>query len=226
MEILSRPKTLCGFQKMFRHIYGRMNIDKYSAEELVMRLMEESTKMMELVRKDLRKYISIRLAHIYSWTNAVTNRLEIDLQEALWNKFPGVCSYCLRDKDCICGLEHPEFSEEQKTNFLRRKRREHDNEPHSISEHQAFHKLLYGKQNERILLIQTVAHIAEEAGEVSEQYRLGSKETTAVELADVVSWIFATFTRLEVDAEETIWNTYPYECVTCHQDRCQCKKKI
>lgn len=219
---LERPKTLREFLEMNNHIYFETN-KKYTDLELICRIGEEAAEIMELARKDRRKDLPKYLARIFSWTCSAVNRLDIDLQEALWHKYPGVCSYCLRDANCMCSVEHPSIPD--KENILRRLRRErHGREPQSLKEHQELHRRLYGKQNERIMLIQTVAHLSEEAGEVSKAFRHKKREELSAELADVVSWIFAGASRLEIDFEETYWQNYPYECETCRQSVCDCKE--
>lgn len=220
---LNEPKMLSEFQKMSHYIYGKAN-RRYSDVELLLRLIEEIAVVMELARKDYRDEFQIQIPRIFSWYNAVANRLDINLQDILWHKYPGVCPYCMRDRDCLCGLEHPDMPD--KENILRRLRRERDErEPLSLREHQLFHKRLYGRQNARIMLFQTAAHLVEEAGEVSRAFRHGNREELCDEMADVASWIFALATRLKLDLHTTFWRRYPYECEKCHYSRCRCDQK-
>ncbi len=87
------------------------------------------------------------------------------------------------------------------------------------------HGCLYGWQNERIMLIQTAAHLAEEVGEVSKALRHKDRAKLCEEMADVASWIFGLATRLNLDLETIVWECYPYECEKCHHTECRCKQK-
>jgi NTP pyrophosphatase (non-canonical NTP hydrolase) len=224
-----RPKTLTEFQQMFFHIYGKAD-QKYSDRDLLFRLMEEIASTMELARKDYRDAFKIQLATIFSWYISVANRFGINLQEILWFKYPGACTYCTREANCTCAVEHPQVK--NKEEIVRRMRRERNGrEPISLSEHQALHKRLYGWQNARILPIQVAAHLAEEMGEVCGAYRRGNFEEFRDELADIASWIFALATRLELagepeefDLARLVWERYPYECWKCHSDVCNCEE--
>lgn len=219
---LERPRTLAEFQKMFCYIYERAD-QHYSHTELVARLIEEITAIMELARKDEQERFPEQLARIFSWYCSVANLLGISLQEALWQKYPGVCSYCLREENCICAIEHPDIPD--KEDALRRLRRErHGREPETLRDHQALHHRLYYRQNRRIFPIQTAAHLAEEAGEVSRSFRRGDLEALEGEMADVASWIFALANRVvpSCDLSDAIWRQYPYECEKCRKDQCQC----
>lgn len=220
---LLRPQTVAEFQQMFHHIYGEVNGRMYSDDDLIRRFMEEIMLAMELARKDYRKQFETQLPNIFSWSNAVANRLNINLGEVLWEKFPGVCSYCLREADCMCGTEHPAIPEKEAT--LRRLRRDRKGrEPETLRGHQELHARLYKWQNARILPIQVVAHLAEEVGEVSKDLRHGELSSAGMEMADVLSWIFATATRLELlPIDELVWQRFPYECDRCHSDKCMCR---
>ncbi|MDP3726566.1 MAG: MazG nucleotide pyrophosphohydrolase domain-containing protein [bacterium] len=223
---LLRPQTVAEFQKMFDHIYRRKNNKLYSNTALMYRLAEEILSALELARKDYRTQFKTQLPNVFSWSCAFANRLRINLHEALWKKFPGVCSYCSRDIDCVCGTEHPSIPD--KETVLRRLRRDREGrEPKTLRDHQELHARLYKWQNARILPIQVVAHLAEEAGEVMKEFRHGKLHEVQMEMADVASWIFAIATRLELDPiDELVWRQYPYECSRCHKDRCVCKDVI
>ena len=217
----SRPFTVSEYQRMLASIYTEAN-ERYSDEDLFRRIVEEMSVVMEIVRKDRREELPEQLARTYSWLNALANRHRVDLQEALWRKYPNVCSYCLRPKDCYCTVEHPEIPD--KENILRRLRRDRSNEPKLLKDHQELHRRLYGRQNDRILPIQTAAHLIEEAGEMSRDFRHGNREGFESEMVDIISWIFAIANRLNIGMAEKVWERYPGECERCHETVCvQCK---
>ena len=213
----SRPFTVSEYQDMLSGIYTRAN-ERYSDENLFRRLIEEMSVVMELVRKDRREKLPEQLARTYSWLNALANRHKVDLQEVLWWKYPNVCTYCLRPKDCYCTVEHPDIPD--KEGVLRRLRRDRSQEPRLLKDHQELHRRLYGRQNDRILVIQIAAHLIEEAGEMSCDLRHGNIQEFESEMVDVISWIFAIANRLNIDLAEKVWEQYPGECERCHETVC------
>ncbi len=218
---LTRPATLSDWQAMSQHIYYAKNGALYSDTDLIMRLFEETALVMELVRKDRREELKRQIPRVFMWWLAVANRKGVNLHEALWNKYPGICPYCTRERSCICGTEHPEIP--QKEDLLRRMRRDRkDREPHTLSDHQKLHARLYGWQNERIFPIQVAAHLTEEVGEVSIEYRHNNRGQFEQEMADVGSWLFALSTRLKYDIAAIVWESFPYECELCKTDICKC----
>jgi NTP pyrophosphatase (non-canonical NTP hydrolase) len=220
-----RPKTFDEYRQMFRYIYGEVD-EKLSDEQLLLRLAKEFLLALEPVRKDGRseedsRKIGIKLARIFRWRMAIADRFNLDSQEIHWHKFPGVCPYCLRDHDCSCAVEHPDIPD--KENILKRLRMErHGREPETLTEHMALHKKLYGRQNARILPMQTVSHIGEEIGENLQAWEDCDLEKLEDELPDVDSWIFATATRFELNFDQVVWEEYPYECNKCHYNICRC----
>lgn len=219
-ERLVRPESVRDYQAMLYKVYESAN-GRYSDSDLFLRLIEEIASVMEIVRKDNLHELPVQLARVYAWWNAVANRMKIDLQEAMWLKYPGVCSYCLRTENCLCAIEHPNVP--HKDDILRRLRRERGNEPNSLRGHQELHHRLYGRQNRRILTIQTASHLAEEAGEISREFRHRGMDGLQDEMADVGSWIFALANRCGFDIADAVWELYPYECETCHAVVCSCK---
>jgi len=224
-SVLERPKTPDGFREMNEYIYGEKN-KAYTTERLVARLVVETTKLLKIVRKDYRGEFGSKLADIVSWHSALTNRLDLNVQEILWKKYPGVCSYCLKPKDCMCGIEHPPEIEDK--DFLLRKfwLDRDGREPKTFVEHQALHGTLYSWQHKKEFPIVVAAHIVEEAGEVSEAFSHQRSDDVAEEMADVLGWVFTLANRVEIDLADTIWEFYPYACRVCHEAPCSCEGTI
>jgi len=218
-EKLVRPVTVAEFQRMNLHIYGKAN-ERYTDSDLILRFYEDISDTMETARKDELEKLPSQIARNFSFANAVANRFEIDMQEALWHKYPGVCPHCLREQNCMCSTEHPDIPDKEQ--MLRWRRRDRTLEPKTLAEHQAFHGKLYARQNRRILVIQTAGHLTEEAGEISKEYRHKNKPGMQDELADSFSWMFALANRCGFELAETVWNQYPYECEKCRETVCEC----
>lgn len=216
--IRTKPETIFDFQNMFGEIYTPAN-QRYSDSDLILHLIEETCLVMELARKDDLEKMPKQLGRVFSWTNAVATRLKVNLQDALWYKYPNVCPYCLRPENCHCAVEHPNIPDKNTT--LRRLRMEQKDMPITLRDHQNLHRRLYFKQNRRILVIQTAAHLAEEAGEISKEFRHRNFRKFCDEIADVQSWNFALANRIGFELTETVWEQFPFECESCHKLPCE-----
>jgi len=228
---------------MFDHIYGDKNEKEYTDDELTRRLCKEAMRMLEPGRKDRRDELVPRLVCTYSWLNALATRLEIDLQDALWLKYPGVCSYCFKETHCLCGTEHPlKFKTKEEKNLMLRPllRSRNGREPQTLHDHQEFHRRLYFWQHETEDPLRIIAHVAEEADEIDTELWFwksakaqndreeASKRIleTQNEIADMAGWVLTLANRLRIDFADTVWSLYPYECMTCHSDVCTCPHKV
>jgi NTP pyrophosphatase (non-canonical NTP hydrolase) len=70
--------------------------------------VEEIGELAKIIRKeDISRYknsASEELADIIAWSNSLANLLEIDIEEALLNKYPNKCSKC-DSNPCQCAKE-------------------------------------------------------------------------------------------------------------------------
>jgi NTP pyrophosphatase (non-canonical NTP hydrolase) len=225
-KALKRPKMPGEFQMMNDHIYGDRNRALYSDSDLVRRLLEQSQLLAKVARKDYRHLFGLYLADTFSWYNALANRLGLDTQEIMWQRFPGVCSYCLESSNCLCGIDHPQ-EPNNKAMRLRALRLDRDGrEPHTLTEHQEFHAHLYSWQHKLQLPLAAATHIGEEAAEVSEALRHNAMDKVAEEMADALSWTFAFATRVDLILADVMWEFYPYACRKCKEEHCTCKEAV
>lgn len=223
---LKRPKTPGEFQEMNSYIYGERNKRYYSDADLVRRLLEQTALLSKIARKDYRDRFALYLADTFSWYNALANRLGLDVQEIMWQRFPGVCSYCLQPINCLCGIEHPQEPGD-KAIKLRVLRLDRDGrEPWTLEEHQALHSGLYSWQHKFQPPLSMATHVGEEVAEVSEALRHKEMWLVAEEMADVLSWIFAFATRGDLNLADVMWGLYPYVCRKCEEDHCVCEQVI
>ncbi len=231
MQVHESPSwlTVEEFGLMFRDIYHDLNNLRYDNSTLLLRLFEQCSKMHEVVRKDYRDQFASQLADIYSFLNGVANRFNINLQEALWLKYPGICTYCLQKSDCECGMEHdekaPKITESERLLIIKQAQQDRVDEPKNLADHQQLHYKLYFWKVKVSDPSKLADHITEEAGEVSRECRHGRLERGAEEMADVISWIFALSNRLKINLSDEIWKFYPYKCRDCYSCPCICRKE-
>lgn len=223
---LRRPETPREFQAMNEHSFGALNKEFYSDEALVARLIREIGLLVKVVRKDYREDFKIHLADIFSWYNAVANRLGLDVHDIFWQKYPGACSYCLRSEKCMCGIEHPPEPEEKMKRLRALRLDRKGREPRTFVEHQALNARLYAWQHERDFPIIIAARIVEEATELSEAFYDKDMEGVDEEMADILSWLLTLTTRMRWELDEIMWGLYPYICRGCGKELCVCKQKV
>ena len=216
-----RPQTITEYLAMFHHIFGEQD-KQYTNDQLVLRLFERVADGEKLARKDYRKKFKVQLPVIFRSLASVVNRHQINLQEALWLKYPGVCTYCFSDFNCTCAAEHPRKMPNKEFELDKKRQYRNGGEQVTLREHWALHKRLYRVQNKRIFPIQISAHITEEVGEISVEFRKKNMRKAAIEMADECSWLFALSVRLwpKIPFDDLIWRVYPYQCNQCHQDVC------
>ena len=99
-----KPATLKQWQKMFKEIYGKTN-SGLRASDIWLHLMEEAGEVAKAMRKEDFLHLQQDLPDIFAWLCSFANRTGIDLEDALWQKYPSVCPYCLQDKYCVCIAE-------------------------------------------------------------------------------------------------------------------------
>lgn len=217
-----RPQNLPEWQDMFFNIYGERNKMLYTPESCLLHVVEELRGFAQWLRKERVGDVGVKdhIAVAFGWLLGFWNYIHVDVEEALWEKYPNVCPYCFQDAKCFCiseGLKyHPTVV---KLNAFR-----HDttNMPRSLFEWQEMHARLYGNVNKITAQYQVFSHFIEEIGEMSYEYRHKNNQALREESADVMMWLFAFCTRIDVNLDELVWHTYPAECNRCEKHVCEC----
>ncbi|HEX8557401.1 MAG TPA: diguanylate cyclase [Pyrinomonadaceae bacterium] len=179
------------------------------------------------------------LAKVFAWYCALANRLDLNLEDILWQKYPGVCPRCLAGV-CECS-EPPAPINPEKLTMMALERI--NQRPTTLREWQVMFARIYkgpsGKTvvpptRERLALV--FARIAEELGEVAEA--LGQDQTIDSdaylilknEMADLGAWVFALANNLQyvdttahgVSLADIAWQLYPAKCHRCGDAKCIC----
>jgi NTP pyrophosphatase (non-canonical NTP hydrolase) len=183
--------------------------------------------VLKNARKEYHDRMLEQIANVYSRLNTVANRLGINLQDALWHKFPGACPYCLRPKNCQCLLNHPrEISASDPK--LTRLRKMVEKTPTRLRDHQFLQHKIYFNQNQLFDLRNLSSRLVEETCELSEACRGGDQEAILGEAADVASFIFAICNLMNknrknhecIYIDQLVLAHYPWQCKKCHRNVC------
>ncbi len=88
-------------QDMIRHIYIERDRAR-GLERTLLRTFEELGELSDaILRSKSKNELSDEVADVFAWVCSIANLLDIDLSEALYNKYSGVCSKCGRTP-CEC----------------------------------------------------------------------------------------------------------------------------
>lgn len=94
------PRTLADHQQLHRRLYA----DKQAADELnrfVAHLAEEVAEVSEARRHHDGESLRDEMADVLYWILALSNRLHIELDDAVWHCFSYVCNVCQK-RPCEC----------------------------------------------------------------------------------------------------------------------------
>ena len=81
-------------QDMIRRIYLERDRAR-GLERTLLRTFEELGELSDaILRSKNKNELSDEVADVFAWVCSIANLLDIDLSEALYNKYSGVCSKC------------------------------------------------------------------------------------------------------------------------------------
>lgn len=212
--------TLKSLQKMLRSIYDEHDREFFSDTDLLLRVNEEVSKIDELVRKEDIEEIARNLPRLFVWLMAFIDRVGIDISDALWEKYPGVCPYCLKEQNCMCITQETKYDSCQLR--LKEIREKKENIPKSLTGWQQSLAAIYGNVNRLQMLIQIWLHVCEEIGEISGAFRKKWGDNLREEVADAMAWLLSVSTKLRTDLQEAVLKQYPGRCDVCGKEKCEC----
>lgn len=214
-----RPESLSDWQKIFKEHDNKL----YDASYLLLRVVEKMSKMAKAWRKDDLSKLIETIPEVFYRLMAFYARLDINIEEVLWSKYPGICPYCFKRENCICSTldSKGEYNPDNPKYVPFRKDKKEM--PKSLKEWQTMLKRIYGDANRPESSNCLWLHIMEEIGEISEALGRNERKNLEEECADALAWLLPFCTKLEVDLDELAWNRYPRECDVCHKQKCECE---
>jgi NTP pyrophosphatase (non-canonical NTP hydrolase) len=214
----SKKESLHHFQKLIGNIYSLPDDRLFSLWDLLSNQERFTMRALKGIRKNNKNKIRSNLLISFSWMMAVANRLHIDAEDAVWNRFPARCSYC-GNMPCICKKIKPKKKARFKKNISLK--------PGSLAGFQKMFSLIYPPGSRT--LFEAGVHLAEEMGELSEAAHrfLGEHEKNQFdlisdEIADYISCMFGVANSAKIDVASELAKMYHKNCHVCHQDECRC----
>lgn len=213
-----KQQSLGDFQKVIGNIYGLPDDRLYSVWDLLTQQQRFTMRALKGIRKQDAEKLKVNLLIALSWTMAISNRLHIEVQKEVWERFPGVCSYCGK-RPCKCKTVK---STKRKHIVADRKML-----PKNLFETQKLFDSIYPAADRT--LAEAGVHLAEETGEVSEaihnflgQHSAEQFSEIQDEIADYISCVFGVANSADINVASELAAMYKHGCHVCHQTPCDC----
>ena len=222
--------NLQDWQSEFFTIYGKKNSER-TPTQLWLGLVRHVSKVAEEVRKgNLGTTLQEEIAYTFCWFMGFINWCNIsqkdpkfilhnDLEQIIWNKYPGVCPVCGETK-CICPAQRSyieQLSKEERKNHrklvekkLALKRLQKKDEAFTLIQWKEMIRDIFTESIFSSDMGEICFHLLEEIGEVAQEIfiletipnenksdinsHIGKLEN---ELADVFSWLMALVNKVQ-----------------------------
>ena len=214
----TQKQSLDQFQEFNRSVYAVPDDRNFSLGDLVSSQIRFTMRSLKGMRKKNRRRLTLNLLIAFSFTMAICNRLHINAEEVIWNRFPMKCSYC-GNKPCSC--------KKDKTHKRIKIVRQHAERPGTLSGLQRMFNEIY-PANSRSLSDAGI-HLAEESGEVFEavkffrgEHKNKQFESIALELSDWISCMFGVANSAGIDVAKELEKLFAHGCHVCHESPCVC----
>lgn len=218
MASFKKNQTIQDFQKVNAEIYELQDDRMYSTEDLLAQQQRFAMRALKGIRKNNIEKVKTNLLISFSWLSAIANRLHIDIENELWDRFPSKCSYC-GETPCLCKV-----TKVKKRTLLKKK---NSLRPRTLDDFQKMFATIYPP--EQRTLTDAGVHFAEEVGEVSEaihnflgQHLERQFEEIKLEIADVVSCMFGVANSAGISVAQGLGKMFSNNCHECHKVPCVC----
>jgi diguanylate cyclase (GGDEF) domain len=236
MSKYKADQSLNTWVTMLQEIYGVSQNYAKSPNEVHVHLTEVTGGLGRFLikKKDLGSAIRFA-AKTFAWTIALLVKVkpqDINIEDILLRKFPGVCPYC-HYAPCQCWRgTKPDLDEQRIRNafftFAGVARR-------TPNDFQLMFRRIYSEswENQAEVVPIIITRLFEELAEIAEAIRFFHLYPTNFdnELADFLAWWFALISTMHQIApqanpllvEDLLWQSYPGYCLDCQLRPCFCR---
>jgi NTP pyrophosphatase (non-canonical NTP hydrolase) len=216
MAKFTTTQSLTDFENFTQAVYGVLDDRIYSLWDLLVQLQRFTMRALKGIRKGDIEKLRYNLLIAFAWVPS--NRLHVDIEKALWERFPGACSYCGK-APCSCKSMKPKARLNIAPDVSKK--------PESLEGFQKMFETIY-PSNTRTLADAGV-HLAEELGEVSEaihnylgQHKPEQFQEIESEMADYMSCIFGVANSAGINVAKELALMFYENCHVCHKAPCEC----
>lgn len=230
--------SLGQWQEHMDDLYSDVNSRREPLETFA-RLTEMAAGTARGVREEDEELIQKYPPRFMAWLLGLSNQLDIDLEQATFDYYPGVCTYCRKSSNCACSVtdeKNERISDEEDIIRLKQKREK----PSNLDEWVGMFNKIYGNVNEKIGEEDLLFHLLEELGEVceivrhytitdekleewSDQVTPDDIETRLrQEISDLFAWYCGLSNIMGVQVDHRMKMTYEESCPQCNKKPCSC----
>lgn len=218
MAALTPEMSIPQYQQFIREVYGMPNDRHFELGEMASNIQRFAMRGLKGIRKADAAKTKQNLLISMSWFTSSLNRLHVDLEEEVWERFPYLCSYC-GSRPCSCKARNVE--ERLSVPVVQSLK------PKALAGFQKMFSEIYPPSTRS--LEHAGVHLAEEVGEFSEALHGYRSERTEedfknvrVEAADYFSCVVGVFNSLGADMAEELCRMFPSNCHECGYAPCRC----
>lgn len=228
--------TLSGWQSYLDEMYGEVNNQRDPLATFA-RVTEMATGFSRGVRENDDQLLRIFAPRFFAWLLGLASQLDVNVEEAVWRNYPGVCAYCRESQDCTCRLEGGEKERITEPSEISKLQEQHT-KPGTLLEWVGMFDDIYCRVNENTGKDKMLGHYMEELGELSEMIRhfkyarqngadifLSEHQARTMmeqELSDLFAWYCGLLSLTNTELDANIKRIYDPLCPVCNSKPCEC----
>ena len=218
MPKININSSLSNYQSFIKEVYSLPNDRYFNAEDMLANIERFVMRALKGIRKNDSQKTKNNLLIAQSWFMSLMNQFHIDIESAVWQRFPYVCSYCGK---LPCECKSKKVKKRQKITINNKLR------PKTLQDLQTMFEKIYPLKSRTIE--QAGIHLAEEMGELAESclsFR-GSHnnkifDQIPLESADLFSCFMGVFNSLNLNIATELSKMFKNNCHVCKKSPCEC----
>lgn len=231
--------SLGDWQAHLGKVYGNVNSGRRPLETFA-HVVEMATGISRGVTADSPEVRRKFFPRFLAWLLGLSTQLGVDLEQAVYDSYPGVCCYCREPEDCSCKVSSGPFDRLDDPDEIRALQEQHPMPGHLVDWVGMFGNI-YGNFNAEAGSLKMLGHFFEELGEVCEATRfhltsdddlknwkveLSRRDIDRLlrqELADIFAWLCGLSFGMGVELDADMKDIYQTGCPVCIRDECICE---
>lgn len=218
MASVKQNTTIREHQDFVLRVYGVSNDRYFNTPDMLTNMQRFTMRGIKGIRKGDKAKTKLNLLIAQSWFMSLMNRFHINLQDAVWKRFPYLCSYCAHCP-CVCQAQKIKSRKKITPNKVQ--------EPKTLQDVQQMFASIYPPKGRTIE--HAGIHLAEELGELSEAVwtHQGTRDKKAFagivsEAADFFSCLMGVFNSFDISAAKELAALFSDNCHVCNKAPCAC----